>query len=373
MNTCRPTWAEIDLSAIRHNVGVVRQIVGPTVEIMAVVKADAYGHGSVPVAKAAIEAGVDRLGVAILDEAVELREAGIDVPIQILGCSLPEHAREVVRYDLVQTVSNEEIVFALSREAAKAGKIARVHVKVDTGMGRVGVSAEKLIEFVGRISGCEAVKIEGIMTHLPCADEPEDDFTPKQIQQFARLISDPKIVSLGEGIRYHAANSAGIVRYPFSHFNLVRPGLMLYGATTVTGSPIQRLLRPALSLKSRIVQVRAMRMGEAVSYGRTYRLPKDTLVAVIPIGYADGYPRALSNKARVLVNGKFAPVIGRVCMDQCMIDIGEVGDVKVGDTVTLIGTDKGASIRVEDVAVWADTIPHEILCTIGKRVRRAYN
>jgi len=366
----RLTWAEIDLSAIRHNVRVIRQLARKNVEIMAVVKADAYGHGSVPVAKAVVEAGADRLGVASLSEAIELREAGVYFPIQILGCSLPEQAVEIIHYNLAQTVSNEEIVYALSKAAVKEKKIARIHVKVDTGMGRVGVAADKLGEFVTKISAYEAVRVEGIMTHLPCADEPFDEFTPSQIKRFAQLISDTRIRSLGA--RYHAANSAGIVRYPASHFDLVRPGLMIYGATTVPDCPVQKLLKPALSLRSQIVQIREMREGDPVSYGSTHRLPKDTLVAVVPIGYADGFSRALSNKAWVLVNGKRAPVIGRVCMDQCLIDVGEVDNVHLGDIVTLIGTDNGESIRVEDVAAAAGTIPHEILCTIGKRVERVY-
>lgn len=366
----RLTWAEIDLSAIRHNIGVVRQLVGTTVEIMAIVKADAYGLGSVPVARAAIEAGADRLGVATLYEAIELRESGIYFPIQILGCSLPEQAAEIVHYNLVQTISNMETVYALSRAAIKERKAAHVHVKVDTGMGRVGVPAEKLTEFVAKILEHKAVSIDGIMTHLPNADEPLDDFTPMQIERFSQLISDARIKSLGAD--FHAANSAGVVRYPSSYFDLVRPGLMIYGATTVLDTPVQRLLRPALSLKSQVVQVRSMGQGESVSYGSTYRLSKDTLVGIIPIGYADGFSRALSNRAQVLVNGKRASVIGRVCMDQCLIDLDEAGDVHLGDTVTLIGTDNGESIRVEDVAEWAGTIPHEVLCTIGKRVQRVY-
>lgn len=370
MRGARPTWAEIDLSAIRHNISVVRQLVGSSVEIMAVVKADAYGHGSVPVVRAAVEAGADRLGVASLGEAIELREAGIYFPIQILGCSLPEQADDIVHYNVVQTVSNEDIVSALSRAAVKAREVARVHIKVDTGMGRVGVSERELVAFVHKVSEYEAVRIEAIMTHLPCADEESDDHTLAQIEQFRRLVSDESIQSLG--IQSHVANSAAVIRYPASHMDLVRPGLMIYGATTVKDCPVRRLLRPALSLRSQIVQIRAMTAGETVSYGRTYSLPKDTLVGVIPLGYADGFSRSLSNRAQVLVNGKRAPVIGRVCMDQCLVDLGDVGRVRLGDAVTLIGTDNGESIRAEEVAEWAGTIPHEVLCTIGKRVQRIY-
>lgn len=370
MRAERSTWAEIDLSAIKHNIGVVRQLVGMGVEIMAVVKADAYGHGSAAVAKTAIESGVDRLGVAALAEAVELREAGVRSPIQILGCSLPEQADDIVRYNITQTVSNEEIVRALSRAAARARRIARIHIKVDTGMGRVGVAEHELPQFVRRVSEYESIRIEALMTHFPCADEQRDDFTPSQIERFLRLACDEAVKPLN--VLLHAANSAAIIRYPESYFNLVRPGLMLYGATTLSDCPIRPLLKPALSLKSRIVQIRTMSRGEAVSYGRTYVSQEDTVVATIPIGYADGFSRMLSGKAQVLVNGKRAPVIGRVCMDQCLVDIGEAGEVRLGDTVTLIGTDGGESVHPEEVAAWAGSIPHEVLCTIGKRVQRIY-
>lgn len=370
MNVQRPTWAEIDLSAIRHNISVIRQVVGVNVEIMAVVKADGYGHGSESVARAAAEAGADRLGVAILDEAVELREAGVYFPIQILGCSLPEQADEIVNYNLVQTVSNEDMVRALSREATRARKIARIHIKVDTGMGRIGVPEHELVRFLRRVSEYDAVRIEAIMTHLPCADEEEDGFTSSQIERFRRLTEDEAIEALK--VQFHAANSAAVIRYPASHFNLVRPGLMVYGATTLRDCPVRSLLRPALSLKSRIVQIRRMSKGDAVSYGRTYSLKRDTVVATIPIGYADGFSRALSDRAHVLVNGRRAPVVGRVCMDQCLVDIGDAGDVRLGDTVTLIGSDNGESIHAEEVATWAGSIPHEVLCTIGKRVQRVY-
>jgi alanine racemase len=366
----RSTWAEIDLSAIRHNIGIIRQLVGIGVEIMAVVKADAYGHGSAAVARTAVESGVDRLGVATLTEAVELREAGVHSPIQILGCSFPEQAEDIVRYNIVQTVSNEEIVRALSRAATRARRIARVHIKVDTGMGRVGVSEHELARFVRRASEYESVRIEAIMTHLPCADEETDDFTPSQIERFRLLAADEAIKPLN--VLLHAANSAAIIRYPESHLNLVRPGLMLYGATTLSDCPIKPLLKPALSLKSRIVQIRTMSKGEAVSYGRTYVTSSDTAVATIPIGYADGFSRMLSGRAQVLVNGRRAPVIGRVCMDQCLVDIKDAGEARLGDIVTLIGTDNGESICAEEVADWADSIPHEVLCTIGKRVQRIY-
>jgi len=366
----RSTWAEIDLSAIKHNIGVVRQLVGTGVEIMAVVKADAYGHGSAAVARTAVESGVDRLGVATLTEAIELREAGVRFPIQILGCSLPEQADDIVRYNIVQTVSNEEIVRALSRAAARATKTARVHIKVDTGMGRVGVAEHELPQFVRRVSEYESVRIEGLMTHFPCADEASDDFTPSQIERFRLLAGDESVKRYN--VLLHAANSAAIVRYPESYFNLVRPGLMLYGAVTLSDCPVRPLLKPALSLKSRIVQIRSMSSGEAVSYGRTYVTPKDTVVAAIPIGYADGFSRMLSNKAQVLVNGKRVPVVGRVCMDQCLVDIADAGEVRLGDIVTLIGADGGELIRAEEVAAWAGTIPHEVLCTIGKRVQRIY-
>lgn len=370
MRAERSTWAEIDLSAIRHNIGVTRQLVGAGVEIMAVVKADAYGHGSVAVARTAVESGVDRLGVATLSEAVELREAGVHSPIQILGCSLPEQAEDIVHYNIVQTVSNAEIVRALSRAAARARRMARIHIKVDTGMGRVGVSEHELPRFVRRVSEYESVRIEAIMTHLPCADEERDDFTPSQIEGFRRTVGDEAVRLLN--VPLHTANSAAIIRYPESHFNLVRPGLMLYGATTLSDCPIKPLLKPALSLRSRIVQIRTMSGGETVSYGRTYVIPRDTVVATIPIGYADGFSRMLSGRAQVLVNGKKVPVIGRVCMDQCLVDIGDAGEVRLGDIVTLIGTDNGESIHAEEIAVWAGSIPHEVLCTIGKRVQRLY-
>ncbi len=363
----RPTWAEIGLSNLEFNFRRVKKIVGPKTRIMAVVKSDAYGHGLLPIAKRLAKLGADYLGVASIDEAAILRKNKITLPILILGNILSRDAGAVVEYNLTQTISDYGLASKLNQKAKNTGKIIGVHIKVDTGMGRLGILYKDAIKFVEEVSRLRHLRAEGLFTHFPCADcDPE--FTHYQIDIFNQLIGDLKRM----GIRiplFHAANSAGIIGYPESRFNLVRPGLMLYGIKPSQGLDIK--LKPALSLKSRIIYLKRMPSGQGISYGRSYITRKETTVAVLPIGYGDGYPRNLSNRADVLIKGKRFRISGAVCMDQIMVDVGDLG-VKIGDEAVLIGCQGNSRISAEELAYICGTIPYEIVCGIGNRVARLY-
>lgn len=369
----RPTWAEVNLGAVSHNVGELRKRVGKEVRILGAVKADAYGHGSIPVSQAILKAGADYLGVASLDEALELRRAGLEAPILIFGSNLPEEAEEIVRYNLTATVCREEFASSLAclgRERGQGRKV-KVHIKVDTGMGRVGVYFEEAVDFVRRVVGNEGLEIEGIYTHFPSAEEEDKTFSLTQIERFKQVIA-----RLGEeGIDIplkHMANSAAILNFPESYFDLVRPGLLLYGLYPSLEMKRELNLRPALSLKTRIVYLKRTPPGRPISYGRTYITERETVIATLPVGYGDGYSRFLSNKGEVLVRGKRAPIRGRICMDQTMVEVGHIPGVEVGDEVVLIGRQGEESITVEEIAERIGTVPHEIVSRLGKRVRRVY-
>ncbi len=367
----RPTWAEIDLGAVAHNVGELRKRVGKDVRILGAVKADGYGHGAIPVSQAILRAGADYLGVSGLDEALELRAAGLEAPILIFGSNLPQETEEIVRGNLTATVYTETFASSLARFVRKQGRKVKVHIKIDTGMGRVGVYFEEAVDFVRKMAGKEGLQIEGIYTHFPSADEADKTFSLTQIERFRQII-----VRLGEeGINIplkHMANSAAILNFPESYFDLVRPGLILYGLYPSLEMKRELDLRPALSLKTKIVYLKKTSSGRTISYGRTYVTGKETIIATIPVGYGDGYSRFLSNKGEVLVKGKRAPVRGRICMDQTMVEVGHIPGVEVGDEVVLIGRQGEESITVEEIAERIGTVPHEIVSRLGKRVPRVY-
>ncbi len=366
----RPTWAEIDLNAIAYNLNQVRKVIGPGVKILAAVKANAYGHGMVMVAKELESLGVDLLGVACVDEALQLKKAGVRCPILIFSHILPDEARSVVAHGIISTVSNMEVARALNNVATKRHR-ARVHLKIDTGMGRIGVWHEEALTFIKTIVMLKNIKVEGIYTHFPSADERDKKFTMKQLSVFNNLLQS--LERKGIDIPYrHAANSMGIMGYKDSHFNMVRPGLMLYGMHSSDWGGRIINLKPALSLKSRITFLKVVPPGRSISYGRTWTTKSETLIATIPIGYGDGYTRLLSNKAQVLLRGKRANIVGRVCMDQTMLDVGHVKGVKLGDEVTLIGRQGKDRISAEELASLCGTIPYEITCWISHRVRRVY-
>jgi alanine racemase len=366
----RPTWVEVDLGAIAHNLRVLRRHLGDAVHVTAVVKADGYGHGAVPVSDVALAGGADLLGVACVEEALELRAAGIDAPILVLSAVLPEVIDGALDADVALTVGDVAFAHVLAAKSQARGATARAHVKIDTGMSRLGLPVEQAVEGIIEIASLEGIRLEGVCTHFPSADD-DPEFTSAQVRTFGQIIAE-----LGRrGVRppcLHLANSAAAIGLPESRFNRVRIGLAMYGLHGSAAAPWPLDLRPALSLKARVTSVRALAAGATVSYGRTYRADRPTTLATVPIGYADGYSRALSNRGAMLVRGRRCPIVGRVCMDATMIDIGALSDAGVGEEVVVYGRQGSERIAVEEVAALLDTIPYEIVCAIGKRVPRRY-
>lgn len=369
MKYYRPTFAEINLGAIRHNLEVVNHIVKARAKILGVVKADAYGHGMTEVSKAIVDY-VDYFGVASIDEAAVLRRAGIQKPVLVIGVILPEEIEGVLKFNLIQTVSDLDISKKLSRLAQSRNKKIKVHIKVDTGMGRLGFWHEEAIDFIKRISRLKNIIIDGIFTHFPNA-EADSVFTYNQIRNFERLAENLRDNNIDIPIK-HTANSMGLIDFKDSHMNMVRPGLMMYGIYPKESLMKNILLRPALTLKTKISYLKSMPKGRSISYGMTYVTPRPTKIATIPVGYGDGYSRYFSNKAEVLIKGVRCPIVGRVCMDMCMVDVGCLKNVKAGDDVILIGSQADEIIRAEELARLINTIPYEVLCNIGRRVPRIY-
>jgi len=367
----RPAWIEVDLSAIEENIRAISRFVGPTTAVMAVVKANAYGHGLVPVAQVSRVGGASTLGVAILDEALTLRDAGVDAPILIMGCGLPEHAPEIIERRISQVVTNREMAEALSREAIRRGTPALIHVKVDTGMGRLGFEPEAVLPILRLPHFKGALRAEGVMTHLADADSDDPAYTESQIAQLRSIVKTIEAAGLPVPLA-HAANSAAILCHPGSHLDLVRPGIMLYGSHTIPCRSPAPDLMPVLTLSTKVVQVRTLKAGESISYNRTFVTRRPSRIATLAIGYADGYRRSLSNRATVLLGGRHAPVVGQICMDMTLADVTDVPDVKPGQDAILIGRHGNLQISAADVAEWAGTIPYEILCGIGTRVKRRY-
>lgn len=361
----RPVWVEVDLSAIKDNVRNIKAFISSPTALMAVVKANAYGHGLVPVAKAAVDSGAERLGVALVEEAAELRQAGINVPIQLLSEPPAETAPLIVRDNLIPAVYSINLAQALSRAAEAAGTQIIIHLKADTGMHRVGIAAGNVVEFHRAISHLPGLRIEGIFTHFACADNPRDPFTARQLKIFLDLKKNLPGVSI-----WHAANSAGALFMPQSHLDMVRIGIAMYGLEpSATPGPIP--LKPALSLKTKISWTQELGPGEGVSYGLTYKAQRQVKVATLPIGYGDGYSRLLSNQGKVLINGQRVNIVGSICMDQLLIELGEAGGAP-GDEVVLIGKQNGERISAEELASLIGTINYEIVCMINGRVPRIY-
>lgn len=363
----RPTWAEVDLKNLEHNFFQIKRRMEPGIKIMVTVKADAYGHGLVPVAKRLALCGIDFFGVASIDEGIRLREAGIKTPVLILGLILKKDIAPLFRYNLSTTVCDEELPRALNNKAGVLKKRVNVQVKVDTGMGRIGIQHYDAYKLVAKISRLKHINIEGIFTHFALADLNEE-FTFHQISLFDQLIR--KLSKGGVKIPLiHAANSMGLLGYKNSHFNMVRPGLIVYGLYPKEGLKIN--LKAVLSLKTRVVFVKKMPAGSGISYGHDYITKKATKIATLPIGYGDGYPRNLSNKAEVLIGGKHFKMCGKICMDQIMVDVGNA-NVRVGDEAVLIGAQGDKKITIEELALKSGTIPYEIVCGLGSRIPRIY-
>lgn len=366
----RPTWAEVDLSAIRDNIKAIRARAGANVRVMPAVKADGYGHGALAVSKACLEAGADVLCVACVEEAIQLRDAGITAPILILGCSTADAASEIVRGDISATVCDVAFAKDLSDAALRQQKTVRIHVKVDTGMGRIGIQPDRALDFVDEMKSLPGLELEGIFTHFPTSDETDRSFTLSQIEIMCKLRR--ALARYGaQAPMMHTANSGGILAFPEAYFDAVRPGIMIYGC--YPSSEVERSIpiREAMTLKTRIVFLKESDAGTTISYGRTHALKQRSKVATLPIGYGDGYPRLLSNRGEAAVRGIRVPVIGRVCMDQIMIDVTDVPGVQMGDEVVLYGGGYDY-LNVARTAESIGTISYELFCNLGSRVPRVY-
>lgn len=367
--------ALIDLDAIAYNIRSLKQVTHPGTKFMAVVKADAYGHGAVKVAKTALKSRAHWLGVARLEEALELRDAGITAPILIFGYVHPDQTDTLVDLDLATTVFNPEMAQALS-ENNRTGKPLKIHIKVDTGMGRVGMIVRDnpvIRKEIKTICSLPHLHVQGIYTHFASADSPDTTYTEKQIKLFSDLLSNLKTEKM-EFELCHAANSAGVINYPDSHFNMVRAGIALYGCYPSNQKDTSRItLKPAMTLKSIVASIKDVPEDFCVSYGMTYKTNKKTRLASIPIGYADGFSRKFSSNGFMLVNGYKAPIVGRVCMDQTMIDVGHIPDIAPGDEVIVIGSQKNLHQTAEDLAQQTGTINYEIVSALTARVKKSYS
>ncbi len=371
MDNSRPTWAEIDLAAIRHNLSSIRQRAGRA-RVMAVVKANAYGHGMLEVSRVCRQEGVDFFGVASLEEALQLRQDGVSCPVLVLGYVAEEYAAVMVREEIRPCIFSLHSARAYSEAAVQQGKTAYLHVKVDTGMGRLGfLPEEKSVKEILAIHRLPGVEVEGIFTHFAEADTDDAEFTLGQLKSFTNV--GEKLQSQGVSIPLrHAANSAALMNYPPAHLDLVRAGIILYGLYPSPSIPGKDLdLLPAMTLKSRLGFVKTLPAGHPISYGRTYTCQRDTRVATVPIGYADGYSRLLSNQAWATVKGAKISLIGNVCMDQCMFDVSRVEEAQTGDEIILFGRQEDG-ITVDDLAEIMGTINYEVVCSIGSRVPRIY-
>ncbi len=375
----RRTWAEIDLNALEHNYNEIRKAVDSQSEMMCVIKADAYGHGAVTAAHEYERLGANRFAVSNIEEALQLRENGITAPILILGFTPAPVAETLAKNNIAQAVFSEEYAKELSSYAVKQNVTVKIHIKLDTGMSRIGFMYQNSerdknsIAEIVRVCGLNGLKHEGIFTHFAVSDEGNEgkDYTLKQLSCFSRAIEELKACGVEFALR-HCSNSGAIIDYKQAHMNCVRAGIILYGLFPSAKLSNRLSLKPVMQIKSVVAQVKEVEPNTAVSYGGIYKTNRKTRIATVPIGYADGYTRSLGNRARMLVSGQYVPVIGRVCMDQLMLDISDIENVQVGDEVTVIGTDGQNSITFEEIAALTGTINYEVICVVGKRVPRIY-
>ncbi len=366
----RPTVAEIDLRSLEYNYRQLKKRIPKGVELLAVVKADAYGHGAIPISRRLEKLGVSYLGVAISDEGVELRKGGVKAPILILGGIYKEDVDQVLQYDLTPVVFQKESLKLLKKATERWPKKVRIHIKVDTGMGRLGVPLNLWSTFLKELEKFPKIEIEGILSHFSMTDD-QDGYTTYQSGEFQRAVATAK--KMGISYKYlHMASSAILTAFPSYSGNLVRPGIMLYGAypSPVFQNIIQ--LKPILTLKTYIHFLKRVPPGTKISYGGTFVTKRESLIATLPIGYADGYSRHLSNKGEVLIRGRRAPVVGRVCMDFMMVDVTDIPKVSLGDEVILMGRQGRQQITAEEIAEKINSISYEVLCLIGKRIPRIY-
>ena len=379
MDERKRAWAEIDLDAIENNIRRIRKFVRPETKIMGVVKADAYGHGYPQVARVLLQNGADWLAVACMDEAMQLRQSGFTCPILILGYTGCEYASQLVAADITPACYSFELASAMSRAAGKQGKRAKIHIKIDTGMGRVGLRYtedaelnQETIDTVLKMAVLPNLDIDGIFTHFSVADEGDDAYTEMQFTRFQNICNRLKENGLDIPLK-HCCNSAGLIRFPKMHMDMVRPGIILYGLKPSSFVDCSRLhLKPAMQLKAKVSNVKEVEAGISVSNGRKFQTSGKNKLITIPIGYADGYSRVLSQKAQAIVNGKLCNLVGNICMDQCMIDATPVNTISIGDEVILFGRSDDIELPVESLAEKMGTINYEILCLIGKRIPRVY-
>ncbi len=367
----RPTYAEIDLDAYYGNISNIKKAAGDA-EVCAVVKANAYGHGSRELVPVALEAGASRLAVAFLDEAVELRNAGITAPILILGCTPPDQMKEAVEEDITLTVFDYETVSQLNEIASSLKKTAKVHVKLDTGMGRLGYTDKgAAINDIERMSLLKNIEVEGLFTHFAAADTADKAYTEIQFGLFMDVADGLKARGIEIPVK-HVSNSAAILDLPGMRLDMVRAGIMQYGYYPSDEVKHTVDIKPVMILKSAVAYVKTLPAGCSISYGRRFTTKRYSVIATIPVGYADGFTRLRSGKAKVIINGEFADVVGNICMDQCMADVTGAGDVTAGDEVILMGSQGGRKIDADDIAGDIGTISYEILCGISRRVPRIY-
>lgn len=368
----RPVWAEINLDNLAHNIREVRRVTRPESKVTAVIKADGYGHGAAVIGKILLENGADRFAVATLSEAIQLRKVYPDTEILVLGYTPAELAGRVVENRLIQTLYSLETAAAFSRTAQDMGQRVKVHIKLDTGMSRIGMqpTAESVEEILS-ISQLSGIELEGLYTHFAAADETDKTFTHEQAARYLWMVE----ALAKKGVEFplkHVSNSAGIIDLPEYNLDMVRAGIMLYGLNPSGDVNLKAVdLKEVMTLKARISHVKDLEPGRGVSYGLKYVTSGTERIATLPLGYADGYTRMLTNKSSVLVQGKRVPVVGRICMDQCMINVTGM-DVEPGDVVTLFGGDEPNKIWIDEVAAWLGTINYEVVCMIDKRVPRVY-
>jgi len=367
----RPTICGIDHEALRSNLRQIRDKVGSCVKILCMVKANGYGHGAAEISQTLIRAGADAFGVATLEEAVQLREAGIQAALIVLAGVFPAQLDTFVEYKLTPVVHDLISLKALDRESSRRQVELGVHLKIDTGMGRLGFLAAEADQWIAAIKQAESLHIQGVFSHFSHAESVQGDYTQKQLEIFKRVLGQLRSAGVIPDL-VHLANSAATITLPAAYFDMVRPGLMLYGVYPSPNMKEQINLKPALSWKTKILQLKNVPSGTSVSYGQTYVTERESLIATLPMGYADGYPRFLSNRGEALVRGQRARIAGRVCMDLTMIDVTDIRNVRQGDEVVLLGRQGGAEISADEIAAWANTISYEILTSIGTRVPRIH-
>ncbi len=368
----RPVWAEIDLDAVKFNIENIKKISNDR-EVVAVVKADAYGHGAVDIIPTLLENGASRLAVAMISEALELRRNNIKAPIMILGYTPLEYGKELIESDIEQTVYDLDYAKELSKIAESLGKKAKIHIAIDTGMGRIGfLPGKETVSVIEEIVKLEGIDTIGMFTHFATADEKDKTYTYEQFNKIKGIIESLKDRKIEIPFK-HVSNSGAIMDMPETFLEGVRAGIILYGYYPSDEVDKSKLpLKKVLTLKTRVSHVKELEKDMYISYGRTFKTLRKSIIATIPVGYADGYSRLLSGKAKVIINGKAAPVVGRICMDQCMVDVTDIGEVKVGDEVVLLGEDNGIKYDADDMARDMGTINYEIICMLKQRIPRVY-